>query len=443
MSLRARLALLTALAVAVAVVVVSAAAFFAARDRLRAEVDGFLVERTQFGGRAGLGELFGREVPRGPFRQLDVFSQLVTSDGRVVAPPNQEVRIPVDERDLEVADRGRRPVLRDASIDGEPYRKITSPAGDGVAVQMVRSLAETNSTLRSLGLILGVVSVAGVGAAAAAGLVIARRALEPVEELTSAAEHVARTQELAAPIEVDRSDEVGRLAAAFNAMLAALDESRRQQRRLVADASHELRTPLTSLRTNIEVLAKQEGMAEAERAALLADVTFELEELSVLVAELVDLATSDQLTAEEPESVRLDEIARTVVERARRRTGFEIQVRAEPTTIVGRPAALERAVSNLVDNACKWSPPGSTVEVTVAAGRVAVRDHGPGIDAGDRPFVFDRFYRAPAARAMPGSGLGLAIVRSVAEGHGGEVFATDADGGGAVVGFTLDSNASR
>jgi two-component system sensor histidine kinase MprB len=219
-----------------------------------------------------------------------------------------------------------------------------------------------------------------------------------------------------------------------------LEASRQAQHQLVADASHELRTPLTSLRTNIEVLARSDGMPVPEREALLVDLVAQLEDLSVLVADLVDLAREEEragrgsLAGGEAESVRLDAVVDRAVERARRRAPtLTFQTQLDPVIVQGVPERLDRAVTNLLDNAVKWSGPGQVVEVTVASAGVTVRDHGPGIDRADLPFVFDRFYRAPAARAVPGSGLGLAIVRQVAEAHGGTVRADVAEGGGAVL----------
>jgi two-component system sensor histidine kinase MprB len=281
------------------------------------------------------------------------------------------------------------------------------------------------------------VGALGVAVAAGLGLVVARGALGPVERLTQAAEHVAETQDLAAAIEVDRNDEVGRLAQAFNAMLAALSESRQQQERLVRDAGHELRTPLTALRTNIELLARAAAMPADQRAQLLADATVELEELSALVEEVVDVATDTAIAREPVVVLRLDELVERVADRAGRRTGRKYLVTAEPSEIDGREAALERAVGNLLDNANKWSPDGAEVEVTLERGRLTVRDRGPGLEVGDLDRVFDRFYRADSARSMPGSGLGLSIVKRIVEEHDGDVFAENHSDGGAVVGFEL------
>jgi two-component system sensor histidine kinase MprB len=213
-------------------------------------------------------------------------------------------------------------------------------------------------------------------------------------------------------------------------MLAALEESTRAQRQLVADASHELRTPLTSLRTNIEVLAGGRELPPGERERLLRDVIEQTGELTNLIAELIELARGE-LQSTEPEDLRLDLVASQAVERARRdRPGVTFTTELAESVIHGVPANIERAIANLLDNAAKWSPPDGEVEVRVENGSVSVRDHGPGIAEEDLPFVFDRFYRAASARGMPGSGLGLAIVRQVAETHGGAVTAERAEGGG-------------
>jgi len=239
-----------------------------------------------------------------------------------------------------------------------------------------------------------------------------------------------------------RSDELGRLGATFNAMLETLAQSRDQQQRLIHDASHELRTPLTSLRTNIEMLSREQSIAPAERAQMLADLNVEVAELSNLVTELVDLATATGGTDEDVTDVRLDDVVVEAAERARRRTGQHIEVETEPAVVRARPIQLERAVSNVVDNACKWNPASEPLAVTQKGGRFEVADRGPGIDPDDRPYIFDRFYRASAARSLPGSGLGLAIVKQVVDEAGGTVFVRERDGGGAVVGFELPAAAA-
>ena len=249
---------------------------------------------------------------------------------------------------------------------------------------------------------------------------------------------MAETGDLSERIEAGGRDELSRLAGSFNAMLGALERSTAQQRQLVADASHELRTPLTSLRTNIEVLASERELPAGERERLLRDVVEQLGEMTTLISGLIELARAEQHPAE-PEDVRLDLVAAEAVDRTRRdRPGVTFSTDLQETVVHGIPATIEQAVANLLDNAAKWSPPGGEVEVAVRDGELTVRDHGPGIDEQDLPYVFDRFYRARDARGLPGSGLGLAIVRQVAEAHGGDVAAERAEGGGTLMRLRLN-----
>jgi len=447
MSLRTQLALLTAISVAAAVIVVSLVAYFATRNRLMNEVDDSLQSRSLVVADARGLPRHGPEpgsdadpglVMRDPFGETDLFFQVIDSTGAILrAPDYQEVQIPVSDDAKAVAAGNEGPYIAEANADGIHVRVLTSPGGPGEAVQIARSLQEIDASLAGLQRVLLVVSGAGIAVAAVFGLLVAQRSLRPVAKLTAAAEHVAKTQELDARIDVRRTDEIGRLARSFNEMLDALQESRRQQHQLVTDASHELRTPLTSLRTNIEVLQRSDGMPEDERRALLRDVTFELEELTKVVAELVELASDKRTDSREFEDVRLDRLAAAVVERAARRSGLSITLDAQPTLVVGSYGLLERAAGNLVDNACKWSPAGGSIEVSVADGAFRVCDHGPGIAAEDAPHVFDRFYRADAARSKPGSGLGLAIVKQIIEAHGGTAWVEAAAGGGTVAAFRL------
>jgi two-component system sensor histidine kinase MprB len=297
-------------------------------------------------------------------------------------------------------------------------------------VQASRSLTEVDHSLSRIKNLLILIAGGGIAIAAALGLAVARTALAPVRRLTAATENVTETGDLSDRIEVSGRDELSRLAGSFNAMLAALEESSRAQRQLVADASHELRTPLTSLRTNIEVLASERQLPAGERERLLTDVVDQLSEMTTLISGLIDLARGDQQTSD-PEAVRLDLVAADAVERARRdRPAVTFTTDLQESMVQGIPATIERAVANLLDNAAKWSPPNGDVEVAVRAGEISVRDHGPGIDEEDIPYIFDRFYRSRSARGRPGSGLGLAIVRQVAVAHGGEVVAEQAEGGG-------------
>jgi len=299
-------------------------------------------------------------------------------------------------------------------------------------LQIAKSLGDVDDTLGRLRWILLAVTVGGVGVASGFGVAVSRAATRPLGRLTATAEQVTATGELHHRIEPVADDEPGRLAAAFNAMLGALESSRDAQRQLVADASHELRTPLTSIRANVELLERARDMPAAERAEVLSSVRGQLEDLTILVGDLVDLARPGERAVEPPEELRLDEVVEDAVARARRHApATQFVLTAEPCMVSGSRGRLARAVGNLLDNAVKWGPPGQPVEVTVAAGEVTVRDHGPGIGEDDLPHVFDRFYRAPAARGLPGSGLGLAIVKHVADAYGGSVVAEHAPGGGA------------
>jgi two-component system sensor histidine kinase MprB len=337
-----------------------------------------------------------------------------------------------------VAD-GRRPAFfSDEDVDGTNVRVLTQRVGPNLAVQLARPLTEVDDALSNLrlGLVLG--SLAVIALAAFLARYATRHAVRPVTDLTETAEHVARTRDLSRRIEAQGEDELARLAASFNTMLEALDDSQRAQRRLVADASHELRTPLTSLRTNLEVLGRPGALPEADRERLRADLVAQIEELGMLVGDLIELARDGEPNGEPHEEVRLDELVACAVERARRHApdvAFETDL--EPCVATGARGRLDRAVANLLDNAAKWSPRGGTVEVVLRDGELTVRDHGPGIAAADLPHVFDRFYRATAARGRAGSGLGLAIVRHVAEGHGGSVRAEAAPGGGALLRLAL------
>jgi two-component system, OmpR family, sensor histidine kinase MprB len=438
MTLRARLTLSAALAVAVAVVLASVAVYFVVRSELRGEIDESLRNRAAEVER-------GQEFPRFPEPRLGGaggYAQIVTADGLTQLPPGATLQLPVDQRTIEVAAGTRDTFLQDATVSGTHVRLVTVPLfvapGQLAALQIARPLTEVDDVLARLRWILLAVALGGSALAALLGLAVAKSALAPTRRLTEAAEEIAVTQDLGRRVETGgRDDELGRLATSFNTMLAALEDSVESQRRLVADASHELRTPLTSLRTNVAILGRAPKLPAAERRKLLADVDTELEELSRLVADVVDLARNGEQEQLE-DDVRLDLLVADAVERARRRSSaLTFEANLDETIVRGSPERIHRAVTNLLDNAVKWSPAHGTIDVRVADGAVSVRDHGPGIADEDLPHVFDRFYRAPAARGLPGSGLGLAIVSQVAESHGGSVKAARADGGGTIVTLQL------
>ncbi len=280
-----------------------------------------------------------------------------------------------------------------------------------------------------------VIAAAGIVLAGLLGIFVARTALAPIARFTSQTEAIAtRPERLETDrLEVSGDDELARLGRTFNATLDALEASVGAQRNLVADASHELRTPIASLRANLQLLREESRLSEQDRAALREDMIDELDELTALVGDVVELARGSRPSGE-PGEVRLDEIVSSFVERTRRRApGLTVQERIEPTLVRGEPDRIARAVNNVLDNARKWSPPDGVIEVELHDGIVSVRDHGPGFHDEDLPFIFDRFHRAKDARSKPGSGLGLAIVRQAAEAHGGFARAANAEGGGAIL----------
>ena len=452
MPFRQRLALAAAAAVAIAVLLASAAAYVLVRGQLRGEIDDSLRTRAE-----GIADMAGPVHDRGfpgagriPPPEFEVggpvpFVQLLGESGTVLTGGPDEVRLPVEARDIRRARGEEGTAVRDAQVDGEHVRMLTASLPGGGAIQLARSLDEVDQVLADLRLILGGVLLLGIGFALVLGRFVARTALAPVERLTEASEHVAATKDLSRRIDAGTGDdELGRLAGSFNTMLdalegamAALDSSLHAQRQLVADASHELRTPLTSLRTNIDVLREPDGLTARQRRELLDDVATQLDELGGLVGDLIEIARGEDRGLE-AQDVRLDELVAEVVDRRRRYSrDLRFETRLEPTVVEGAPERLERAVANLLDNAAKFSPPGSDVEIVLEGGGLSVRDHGPGIDPADLPHVFDRFYRSAAARAVPGSGLGLAIVRQTAEAHGGRVSVEPAEGGGTVFRLVL------
>jgi two-component system sensor histidine kinase MprB len=444
-SFRARLALVAAGAVALAVVVASVVVFVVVRGQLLGEVDSALHSRAQEllqgpGVRIENGRL---EVPGPQFGAEADYIQAVLGNGHPLLSQNLPSPLPIPEKARKMATGKRvKPFFSEAHVSGVDLRVYTSQVftstGTPVALQLARPLKEVNHTLRRITIFLILIALGGIAVAAGLGLAVSQAALRPVRRLTETAENVTETGDLSQRIEAGGEDELGRLGTSFNTMLAALEESSRAQRQLVADASHELRTPLTSLRTNIEVLAGERALVPEERERLLHDVIEQLGEMTTLIAELIELARAEQ-HPEEAEDIRLDLIAADAVGRARRnRPNVTFTTDFEQSMVHGAPSTIERAVANLLDNAAKWSPPGGEIEVAVRGDEITVRDHGPGIAEEDLPYVFDRFYRASDARGLPGSGLGLAIVKQVAEAHGGTVAAERPEGGGTLMRLRLD-----
>jgi two-component system sensor histidine kinase MprB len=447
MSLRLRVALLTALAVALVEIAIVASIYAFMSDRLHAQVEEDL--RNTAAVLVPIVEATG-DFPRpgqDPERAPNI-RRLVTADGRVLSA-RAPVDLPITPAARRVAAGEQRSSLETVRHAGEPFSVLTVAAGSERAVQVARSLASVEHVLRQLliaGLALG---AAGIAAALLAGAAVATGALAPLRRLGKAVERITKTGDLTERVAVHGGDEVATFAKSFDAMLERLEHmveelerARYAQRQLVADASHELRAPLATLRANVELLSLGGEAPIGDREALIADTLAGIEDLTGLVAQLIDLAREDQRVHDRV-PVRLDELVADEVERMRRRyPAVEFAIRLDPTTVLGDGEALSRAVANLLDNAGKWSPAGGTVEVDLRDGALEVRDQGPGIDEADLPHVFERFYRGSRAAGVPGSGLGLAIVAQVLRVHGGDVSARSGSGKGAAFTARFDPAAS-
>jgi two-component system sensor histidine kinase MprB len=471
MTLRTRIAAVASLSVALAVLAAAIGLYLAVRSDLRGEIDNALrtratpfVSQASAGGAApnypsagpgqGAGGPFGGGGPGGggpgdhrgpgglpgsiepaPFGAASGYVQYVSPQGQVSVPSGQgasPTQIALTSQDRAIAQRGSGSSLSDRSVKGTSLRVLTAGTGEAGAIMIARPLTEVGRELNRLLLILALIGGAGIVLAALLGTLVARTALAPIARFTQRTEHLSGNLDLSRRLEVRGRDELARLAESFNATLDALELSVQAQRHLIADASHELRTPISSLRANIQTLGEAERLPAEDQVSLRADIVAELDELTALVGDVVELARGAEPDGQ-PDEVRLDEVVRAAADSARRRSELRFELDLEPTMVTGAADRISRAVSNLVDNARRWSPPQGTVEVALRDGVLSVRDHGPGFKEEDLPFVFDRFYRAEDARRLPGSGLGLAIVRQAAEACGGFAEAGNAPGGGALL----------
>jgi two-component system, OmpR family, sensor histidine kinase MprB len=470
-SLRTRIAAVASAAVALAVLGAAVSVYLAVRSDLRGQVDESLTRRAQD---LGVGPVAAGPPPgagaRGPgggapleshepfndgagparhpypptvaparFGGASGYVQFVSAGGAITVPGGQgsTPEIALSGADRAIAARGVGRSLSDRTVKGTHLRVLTLGAGPpqagfvlGGAIMIARPLAEVDRELRQVLLILLIVGVAGIAIAAALGALVARTALTPIARFTRAAETLTGRLDLSQRLPACGRDELARLARSFNATLDELERSLGAQRQLIADASHELRTPIASLRANIQTLEHAARLPADDQASLRADIIEELDELTSLVSDVVELARGSRGEASW-EDVRLDLMVEDAVARTRRRGELQFELELEPTSVRGEADRMNRAVGNLLDNAHKWSPPGGLVEVTLQGGVLTVRDHGPGFKDEDLPRVFERFYRAEGARKLPGSGLGLAIVRQAAEAHHGSASAENAPGGGA------------
>ncbi|WP_170320673.1 HAMP domain-containing sensor histidine kinase [Patulibacter medicamentivorans] len=439
--------MLVGVAVALVVATTSVTLYLATADRLRGQIDASLRNRIDRvlsltpAERRTLERRLRGAVPDDLLGSIANGAQLVRADGSIlrVAPRGRPLPVTAEVARLARAGSERR-ILMDVEADGQHLRIMAAGAGPLGAVEVARSLDEVDDALAGLSLICVIVGVVGCVVAAGVGLLVAHHGLRPVRRFTARTEEISRTGDTSVRLPVHGSDELSRLAEAHNRTLLALDESVVAQRQLVADASHELRTPLAAIRANVQVLQRTPGMPDVDRAQLLDEVLTETAALTALIADVVDVARdgSAELVLEE---LRLDCVVEEALERVRRRSTDRVfAMCGGPVVIVGDEQLLARAIDNLLDNAAKWAPRGSTVDVAVEGGRVTVRDRGPGVPEVELGRVFDRFYRSAAARGTRGSGLGLAIVRQVARAHGGRARVENAEGGGAR--FSIDLSAA-
>ncbi|MDW4909743.1 HAMP domain-containing sensor histidine kinase [Streptomyces sp. ADMS] len=463
--IRARLSMLVAAAVAFAVAAVSVTCWFIVQGKLYDQLNTDLQRGMRGPGQVEQARTaleYCSKTPQGDGLFRNNYSQLVTESGKVCVFDDSTGTVEVTQSDknaIKNGDTSRIHFRNGTAADGTEVRVMIRPLGrlvtdtgeigPHIGLVIAVPLNGTQNTLNDLALILLLVSGIGVIGAGAAGLAVARAGLRPVDKLTEAVEHVARTEDLSIriPVEQDSEDEIARLSRSFNSMTSSLANSHELQQQLIADAGHELRTPLTSLRTNIELLTRSEEtgrpIPETDRKALLASVKAQMTELAALIGDLQELSRSEGQRGERVQMVALEDTVESALRRARLR-GPELTITADiqPWFVRGEPSALERAVVNILDNAVKFSPEGGTIEVQLAAGVLTVRDHGPGIPTDEIAHVFDRFWRSPSARALPGSGLGLSIVARTVQQAGGEVTLARAEGGGTVATVRLPGAAT-
>lgn len=460
MSMRTRMTVLVSAAVALAVIASSLIAWMMIRGWMVEELDESLLAKVPQAGRI---ERIAGRLPEGALaddgllhvngliQRDQVAVQLLGPDGAVdlqLAPPefaDDLSALAANEESLPVPLAGA-PRLDTVEIAGEKYRVLSTRVGDSATVmRLFQPLASLEQTLAAIGWTLAATAAAGVALAAGVGWVVAAAAVRPVHRLVEAAEGVTATGDLSRRVQLRHSvkarqgkDELDRLGESFNSMLCALETSRSQQRELLENAGHELRTPLTVLRNDFGLLARLERAstaAGAERRQLIDDLDMQVVALADEVDQILTLARGD--TVEEPRQLAaLSEIVQQGAARVRRLdAAVTVNVDAQPATAVVYPGALERAVVNLVRNAVQACAGGGVVTVvlrtTVSAHRIEVLDDGPGLDPGEIPRLFQRFFRGASGRMRPGSGLGLAIVDQAAALHGGTVRAMNRPEGGA------------
>ena len=447
-SLASRVTVLTAIAAGATVLLVAFGGYVTVRMQLQATLDDSLLDRAHQAAKTEALAAITNDcrIPSWALGAADVqigFIQVGAPEP--ITCDRSATPLTLGQQEVDVATGESEASIRTIYAGGQAYRVVTVPTSvEGRALVVAQSLHGQEVVLRKLGVVMLLFGLAGVIASGMAGWAVARNGLRPVRRLTTSVEEIARTEDLR-PLPVEGDDEIARLASAFNQMLAALAASRDRQRQLVADAGHELRTPLTSLRTNLDLLSQADssgGLPPGAKEELLDDVRAQIEEMTTLIGDLVELSRDEPLTHVVEQIDLADLVDRTVARVRRRAPGVTFETDLAPWFLVGEEAGIERAVTNLLDNAAKWSPAGGTVTIRLEGGTLVVDDEGPGIAADDRPHVFDRFYRSRESRAMPGSGLGLSIVRQVAERHSGTVEADVSPTGGARLTMWLPGSAA-
>ena len=472
-SLRARMGLVAGLAVAIAVIAVAVSAYAGTRSDLRGQIDSSLQHITTaylhhgegdgnepggdrgpatnqpppgsnqnnqqsffFGAGTDCDRGLGINNPAEPaFGGARGFVQLITPDGGICPGASEKLRIPADQQARALAHSSSGQYFTDKTVAGHHIRVLATAVRGIGALEVALPLSDVDHTLSKELLLVVLIAIGGILLAGLLGFLVARTAVAPIARFTRQTERIAANPERLEHerLDVHGDDELARLAGTFNSTLDALERSIESQRNLVADASHELRTPIATLRANLQLLHDEHLLSPEDRTALRSDMIEELDELTALVSDVVELARGSKISGSTGE-VRLDQIVSEGLERARRRApGLQFDVEVEPTLVRGEGHRIARAVTNVLDNAAKWSPERGTVEVRLRGGVLTVRDHGPGFHTEDLPFVFDRFHRARDARSKPGSGLGLAIVRQAADAHDGFAEAANHPDGGAVL----------
>lgn len=445
-SLQGRLALLTGFSVALAVLFVGTTAFFITRWSLLEQLDKELLSSAR-----AASTLIAAD-PRNDLENLsnpgftDEWLAVVSANGQTESAPDDTVTLEGDAPEIAVARLQTGSSARSVDVGAEEeFRVVSIPMTllDSLdqptrhAVMFGRPLTGLTSTLKSLWLVIVVSGLVGILVTTLTALWAAQAALAPVRRLSLAVSNVTRTNELN-PIRIYGRDDLGELTKSFNSMLKSLQSSREQQRQFIADAGHELRTPLTSMRTNTELLVaddKSGMLPEGARSEILDDVSAQLGEFSALVGDLVALTRDDHLQRKLV-PLHLAEVVESALSRARRRgPGITFDADLDDTRCLGDAQNLERAITNLLDNAVKFSPSDGTVTITLNDGVLTIIDEGPGIAEEDLEHIFDRFFRSDRARNTPGTGLGLSIVAHTTDAHGGTVRVGNEPDGGAR--FTL------